>query len=64
VPEKKHDPAREEYRSMTDVLLAAGAVATPAAIVAQPVVAAWADEHFSKDDEPKGAAPPPQKPEK
>jgi hypothetical protein len=41
------------------------AVATPLAILAQPIVGAWADQHFGQDESPSQDAPPlPQEPEK
>jgi hypothetical protein len=43
-----------ERRSLTEAAL----VATPLAILAQPIVGAWANQHFSeKQEEPP---PPPQ----
>ena len=50
---------REEYRSMaTDI----AAVAAPLAVVAAPVVNAWAKQHFTQEDKPQD--PQPQQPSK
>jgi hypothetical protein len=37
----------------------AAVIATPLAILAQPIVGAWANEHF-KGEQPSNAKPPPQ----
>jgi hypothetical protein len=58
--EERHDDESPEFRR--SLMLDIGAVATPAAILAQPVVKAWADQHFSKGDKSKGESP--QMPEK
>jgi hypothetical protein len=65
--------AREEHRSVTRSLTDVAIVATPIAIVAQPVVAAWANQHFGQADKSGDTminnttineADPPQEPEK
>jgi hypothetical protein len=48
----EREPVREEHRSVTRSLADVAIVATPVAIVAAPVVAAWANEHFGHADEP------------
>jgi hypothetical protein len=47
-----------EYRSMT----AAAIVATPFVLAAQPIIGAWAEQHFS--DRPKNDPPPQEPPNK
>jgi hypothetical protein len=60
--EEKPNREPEEIRSLTtDIAI----VAPPVAILAQPVVGAWANQHFSQDEKPKADPPPPQQqPEK
>jgi hypothetical protein len=49
---------RVEYREYRSLLTDAAIVLTPPAILAQPIVGAWANQHFSeKQEEPP---PPPQ----
>jgi hypothetical protein len=60
MPEEEHDRVEvtAEYRSMTtDIAAVTAAVATPVAIVVQPVVAAWADQHFSHGEKLKDESP-------
>jgi hypothetical protein len=52
-PIKGTDQSQTEQRSVTTNLL------TDAAIVAAPVVGAWAQAHFGKGNEPTEAQPPP-----
>jgi hypothetical protein len=65
----EREDVREEHRSITRSLTDVAIVATPIAIVAQPVVAAWANQHFGQGDKPGDTnitvnEAPPQEPEK
>jgi hypothetical protein len=57
MPQNEKQPDVVQQRSLTATI---AAVATPVAVVTAPVVAAWANQHFS--EKPKDAAPPPQQP--
>jgi hypothetical protein len=55
----EHETEVIERRSRTDAAL----VATPLAILAQPIVGAWAKQHIGQGEKPT-SDPPPQEPKK
>jgi hypothetical protein len=59
--ERVTDHESGAQRSATQALIAAGAIATPVAIVAQPIVGAWANEKFGQDASPEPKQQPPAK---
>lgn len=65
--EKKSEPGRTEIerRSLTEAAVAISAVATPVGIgFVQPIVSAWANQHFGQDESASQDPPPAQEPEK
>jgi hypothetical protein len=56
--EPEPEPTRPEFIEESRSLTEAAIVATPVAVLLQPVVAAFANEYIGKDEQPND--PPPQ----
>jgi hypothetical protein len=58
--EDKLSSEQIERRSAAEIVVAVGAVATPIALVAQPIVEAWANQHLGQGEKPHENPSPPQ----